>query len=177
MPTSQHSEGLLKQGLSQLPGGMVITIPLPEIASGLPKNLTFSYRLEKRFRHQAAISVENFRVQMPSEDDVIRALKKSGRSLSDKARIIQSHKLHPVRQGSRQRHRPHEPCPEVKVNFDIVMKNHTKARLDFRNLDYDFLVNDSKLVDGSTKDIRNSGSVSVCRSATSSAQRLWASRC
>jgi LEA14-like dessication related protein len=141
---------------------MVITIPLPEIARGLPKNLTFNYKLEKKIPAiKPTISIENFRVQMPSENDIIQALNKSGRSLADKARIYSL--ISSILSGR-------DPGSvldltsldlKLKVNFDILMKNHTKARLDFQNLDYDFLLNGSKLVDGSTKDIRNSGSVSV----------------
>ena len=44
---------------------------------------------------------------------------------------------------------------KLKVNFDVVMKNKTKAALLFNDLKYDFKVNSSRLVEGTTKDIQN----------------------
>ena len=140
---------------------VAITIPLPEIP-GLQKNISFNYKLKKKIPAiKPSIAISGFSVQMPSRDDIVRALKKSGRSLKDTAKIYKM--INAILSGK-------DPGSivdlasldlKLKVNFDIVMKNSTKATLAFQDLNYDFLVNGGKLVDGVTRDIKHNGSVST----------------
>ena len=51
----------------------------------------------------------------------------------------------------------------ITVDFDILLKNETAHKLVFNSINYDFLVNNEKLVKGTTEDIKMQGNTSVIR--------------
>jgi LEA14-like dessication related protein len=135
---------------------MVITLPLPQSVSKLAKDVTFKFNLKKNVPAiKPEINIANFTVIKPSLEDIETAIKKAqkknisadavknmfGAIIDGKnpAKIID----------------PSDLDLKLKVNFDVVMKNKTKAAIFFNDLNYDFKVNSSKLVDGYTKDIKN----------------------
>lgn len=135
---------------------MVVVLPLPKSVSKLAKDVTFKFKLKKEVPAiKPEINIANFTVVKPSLADIEEALKKArkknlnadavknmfGAILDGKnpAKVID----------------PADLDLKLKVNFDVVMKNSTKAAIFFNDLKYDFKVNNSKLVDGSTKDIQN----------------------
>jgi hypothetical protein len=66
--------------LTKIDGTLVI--PLPELPgmSGLPKNISFSYELQKRIPAlKPTVSVVDFKVEAPSAEQVGAAIAKSGR--------------------------------------------------------------------------------------------------
>ena len=135
---------------------MVVVLPLPKSVSRVAKEIPFKFKLKKEIPTiKPEINIANFNVVKPSLEDIEEAIKKArkqnlnadavknmfGAILDGKnpAKVID----------------PSELDLKLKVNFDVVMKNSTKAALFFNDLNYDFKVNNSKLVDGSTKDIQN----------------------
>jgi len=141
----------------------VISIPLPEIP-GLEKNITLTYKLKKQIPAiKPSITIANFHVQMPTEKDIADAIKRSGKNLTNTDTILSMY--HDILSGKKPQQviDPASLDLKLKVGFDIEMKNETKAKLNFQRLDYNFLVNGSKLVDGSTTDIKNDGNTSILK--------------
>ena len=135
---------------------MVVVLPLPKSVSKVAKEIPFKFKLKKEIPTiKPEINIANFTVVKPSLEDIEEAIKNArkknlnadavknmfGAILDGKnpAKIID----------------PSDLDLKLKVNFDVVMKNSTKTAIFFNDLNYDFKVNDSKLVDGSTKDIQN----------------------
>jgi len=135
---------------------MMIVIPLPKSVARLAKDVTFKFKLKKEVPAiKPEINIANFSVVKPSKADIEAAIKNAvnknlnadaitnmfGAILDGKnpAKVID----------------PSDLDLKLKVNFDVVMKNKTKAAIFFNDLNYDFKVNSSKLVNGYTKDIQN----------------------
>lgn len=129
-----------------------VVLPLPKT----DKNIKFPFKLKKEVPAiKPDISIANFNVVKPSMADIEDAIKKAqkknlnadavknmfGAILDGKnpAKVID----------------PSDLDLKMKVTFDVVMKNKTKTSLFFSDLNYDFKVNEGKLVDGYTKDITN----------------------
>jgi hypothetical protein len=51
----------------------------------------------------------------------------------------------------------------INVDFDIVMKNNSKAKLFFSDFNYNFFVENEKLLGGVTKDIENRDNKSILK--------------
>ncbi len=139
----------------------VITIPLPDIP-GLQKKITFNYKLKKQIPAiKPSIRITNFNVQMPTKKDITDALKRAGKSAADSGEIFGM--FRDILSGKKAR-QPVDPASldlKLKVNFDIEMKNDTRAELQFRKLDYNFFVNNNRLLDGITTDISNKAGKSL----------------
>jgi len=134
---------------------MVIVLPLPKSVSSLAKDITFKFKLKKEVPAiKPEINIANFTVTKPSTEDIEAAIKKAKKNLNADAvrnmfgAIIDG--KNPVKVID-----PSDLDLKLKVNFDVVMKNKTKAAIFFNDLNYDFKVNKSTLVNGYTKDIKN----------------------
>lgn len=143
---------------------VAIAIPLPDIPA-LPENIVIEYDLATRIPAiKPHVSVDNFTIQPPTTADVSAALAKArkkvdaGRVASMFSDIIAGKKTEQVIS-------PDELDLPIDVNFNIVLKNETKADLVFKDLNYDFLVENEKLVGGKTSDITRQGNTSTIRVA------------
>lgn len=135
---------------------MVIVLPLPEKFQKLAKDVTFRFKLKKDVPTiKPEINIANFNVIKPTKEEIEAAIKRS----ADKNLNADSIKnmFGAIIDGKNPAKviDPSDLDLKLKVNFDIVMKNKTKANLMFKDLKYSFNVNSSKLVDGLTKDIQN----------------------
>jgi hypothetical protein len=140
-----------------------IVIPLPDVP-GLPPSLSFSYDLEKRIPAvKPRISIANFHVKQPTSAEIAAAAKAAGKAAA--AQTLGS-ALSSLLSGSKSAASA-QPASladvdlPLTVSFDIELENQTAAKLEFANLDYDFLVNGNPLVKGLAKDITRKGNVSV----------------
>jgi LEA14-like dessication related protein len=134
---------------------MVVVLPLPKSVQKAAKDVTFKFNLKKTVPAiKPEISIANFTVKKPSTEDIEEALKKAKKNLNaDSVKkmfgaIIDGKSANKIID-------PSELDLKLKVNFDVVMKNKTKAAIFFNDLKYDFKVNNSRLVEGLTKDIQN----------------------
>ncbi len=135
---------------------MVIVLPLPKTVHRISEDVTFKFKLNKLVPTiKPEINIANFTVIKPTLEEIEAALKRAGKkNLS--ADSIQ--KMFGAIIDGKNPAKIVDPADldlKMKVNFDILMKNKTKASLAFKDLNYNFNVNAAKLVDGYTKDIQN----------------------
>ncbi|HOU83829.1 MAG TPA: LEA type 2 family protein [Spirochaetota bacterium] len=141
---------------------MAILIPLPDI-SGLPENIRFDYSVNTQIPAiKPTISIANFKVQKPSTAEIAAELAKKKKQASAEkvagmfADILSGKKTDQVID-------PASLDLPITVDFDILLKNETAHKLVFNSINYDFLVNNEKLVKGTTKDIKMQGNTSIIK--------------
>ncbi len=135
---------------------MVIVIPLPKTVQKIAKDVTFKFKLRKDVPTiKPEINIANFKVIKPSKDDIEEAIKKSAQKNLNADAITNMFGAIIDGKNPAKVIDPSDLDLKLKVNFDIVMKNKTRANIMFKDLNYNFNVNTSKLVDGFTKDIQN----------------------
>ncbi len=142
---------------------VVIVIPLPKFP-GLPKSVSFRYKLRKKIPAiKPTVRIANFKVKKPSLKEVDMALKKSAKKLKDPKKVFGM--FNDILSGRKPKKviNPSDIDLKLKVKFDIVLKNDTKAKLRFNKLNYDFFVNRSRLISGRTTNIKTIGNKSILR--------------
>ena len=131
---------------------VAIAIPLPDI-KGLPENIVLDYDLATRIPAiKPHVSVNDFTIRPPSTAEVSAALARS-RKKADAGKIASMFGDIIAGKKTEQIIDPATLDLPIDVNFNIILKNETKAKLLFSNLNYDFIVEKEKLVNGTTKDI------------------------
>lgn len=135
---------------------MVIVIPLPKSVSNMAKDVTFKFELKKNVPAiKPEINIANFTVVKPSKADIEAAIKKTAKKNLNADAITNMFGAIIDGKNPAKVIDPADLDLKLKVNFDVVMKNKTKAAIFFNDLKYDFKVNSSRLVEGTTKDIKN----------------------
>ena len=163
----------------------VIVIPIPsmagygfitkDMAQNIPKNVTLKYTLKKQIPAlKPTVSIANFSVKKPTLSEVTDALGKSGKKDVDPNKtlgmfeaIISGKKPEKVID-------PASIDMKLTVNFDIVLKNDSKAKLSFTKLDFEFFVDSAPLVNGQTSAIRDAGDRQVLTVANQFSTRALA---
>lgn len=135
-----------------------LAIPLPKIP-GLPKDISFSYRLEKRIPAiKPRLAVTGFTVTPPSADEVARAIAKAGKKVdAAKARAAIADLLAGKKPAAAVID-PAELDVPLRVSFTIEVANEAKAPLGFAKLGYELFVNGESLVAGESTEVRREGS-------------------
>ena len=142
---------------------VTIEIPLPQMP-GLPRSVSLNFKLNKEIPAiKPSVNIANFRVEKPSLTDVERALKKSSHALKDPKKI--QGMFGDILSGKKPEKiiDPSDLDLKLRVSFDIVLKNDTRAALNFSRLFYEFHVNSSRLITGDTSTITRTGNQSVLR--------------
>ena len=135
---------------------MVVVLPLPKKFSKIAKEVTFKFKLKKDVPAiKPEINIANFTVIKPSKGDVEAAIKKTAKKNLNADAVTNMFGAIIDGKNPAKVIDPADLDLKLKVNFDVVMKNKTKAALLFNDLKYDFKVNSSRLVEGTTKDIQN----------------------
>jgi len=141
---------------------MLIVIPLPASVSAIAKDLKFNFKLSKQIPAiKPEINIANFKVVKPTAKDIEEAIKKSANKNLNVNTITNMFGAIIDGKNPAKVIDPADLDLKLKVNFDIVLKNKAKADMLFQDLNYDFKINNSKLVDGYTKDIKNSQGQSI----------------
>ncbi|MCL1864756.1 MAG: LEA type 2 family protein [Spirochaetes bacterium] len=141
---------------------MLIVIPLPKSVSAIAEDLKFNFKLSKEIPAiKPEINIANFSVIKPSQKEIEAAIKNSANKNLNVNTITNMFGAILDGKNPAKVIDPSDLDLKLKVNFDVVLKNKTKAEMLFQDLNYDFKVNDSKLVDGYTKDIKNNQGESV----------------
>ncbi|HPJ39092.1 MAG TPA: hypothetical protein PLT75_11645 [Spirochaetota bacterium] len=138
-----------------------LVIPLPKIP-GLPKTYTYPFKVTRKIPAiKPHISIANFRVKAPSMADIQSAIRNSAKNLNPQTvvdffgRMIKGQSVRPAEIGLDQLDL------KLDVNFDIIVKNETRAKLAFEKLSYNFLINNENVFGGNTANTRSVGNTLI----------------
>lgn len=135
---------------------MTLTLPLPKSVHKFKKEITFNFKLKQNIPAiKPEINIANFNVVKPSKKDIEEALAKSRKKNMNADTVTNMFGAILDGKNPAKVIDPKDLDLKLKVSFDVVMKNKTKTSLVFQDLNYSFMINDSKLVDGYTRDIKN----------------------
>ncbi len=139
-----------------------ISIPLPEFVHSLKKNLTFTYTLKKQIPAiKPTIRIANFRVQKPSINSIISSMKKDQITSVSPQKVAGMFGDLISGKKTTQVIDPQSIDVPITVSFDIILKNETRAKLDFTRLKYNFFINNDRLLEGTTTSTRTAGTSSI----------------
>ncbi len=132
-------------------------IPLPNIP-GIPKTFKFPFKVSKRIPAiKPSVAVHNFKVSAPSMREIQDAIKKSGKNLNPDrifgaiGDMLNGKKVDAKSIGLA------DLDVKLKVNFDLKIKNESRAKLFFNKLQYDFSINNEKVFQGDSGNTRSVG--------------------
>jgi hypothetical protein len=155
-------------------GSLVIPIPKVPGLVGLPPNVSFSYRFEKKIPAiKPRVAVVGFSVKPPTQAEVASAIVKAGKK-ADPGKALGVFKN--VLEGKK----PDSPVIDpadidvpLTVSFTIEVANEAKGSLSFDKLGYELYVNGEKLVAGeSSKVERRGGSMLITVDNSFSSKKL-----
>jgi LEA14-like dessication related protein len=139
-------------------GEIYLSLPKTGI-QGLPETLSFPYKLGKKVPAiKPEIAIKNFSVQKPGLEDVRSALKTSGKKLNAETVVSV---LGDALAGKKTELKPEEFDIPVTISFDVELKNNTRSKMLFRDVLYDFYVNDVPLIKGETRDVEVRSNTSI----------------
>ncbi|HET7839929.1 MAG TPA: LEA type 2 family protein, partial [Rectinemataceae bacterium] len=139
-------------------GSLVIPIPKIDSMPGLPPNVSFSYRFQKRIPAiKPQVAILDFSVKPPTEAQIAEAIAKAGRKV-DKGKALGVFKN--VLAGKK----PAEPVIDpaeldvpLVVSFTIAIRNEAKGPISFDRLGYELAVNQERLVAGESAKVVRDG--------------------
>ncbi len=143
-----------------------IAIPLPRAVQSIKRNITFNYTVQKKIPAlKPSFAIANFQVKAPTLHDIKSSLVDTGKKNLNANNILN------LFQGliKGKKTSPADVLDltsldvPIGVSFDVEVKNNTKARLRFQDLTYDFIVNDARILAGTTGSASNEGNRSVIR--------------
>ncbi len=145
-----------------------IVIPLPKQLQSIKKSITFAYTVQKKIPAlKPSFSIVNFQVKAPTLNEIKRSLVETGK------KNLNANNLLNLFEGliAGKKTKPADVLDltsldvPIGVSFDVEVKNNTRAQLRFRDLSYDFMVNNAKILSGTTGSTSNEGNRSVIRIA------------
>ncbi len=145
-------------------GDIILAIPKTGVP-GIPESYTFPYKVSKQIPAlKPNISIKNFTIKKPSKTEITKAIKDSSKNLNflDVIKIIDK-LLSGDYSGVFKVIKPEDLDLKFDVNFDIELKNDTKSPIKFDRFNYDFFLNDDKLVKGETTDIKTVENKTILR--------------
>lgn len=144
----------------------LIRIPIPKSLTGLPPTVDIPFKISQKIPAiKPTVSIADFKVTMPTADEVRKSLQNSAQS---SIRAMDANKVKnmfdalvngkPVEKAIIN---PDDIDLKFKVSFDIVLQNETRAPIDFTALRFGFLVNANELVNGMTENVEKNASTTV----------------
>jgi len=138
---------------------MTIAIPLPDALKNIQKEITFNYKLKKEIPViMPQISIKNFTVIKPTQKEIEAALARARKKNLSASAVTSMFGAILDGKNPAKVIDPSDLDLKLNINFDILMNNRTKTNMVFKDLNYDFMVNNSRLVDGYTTNIQNRSS-------------------
>jgi LEA14-like dessication related protein len=139
-------------------------IPLPKALESIKKNITFKHTVEKKIPAlKPSFRIANVNVKAPTIDEIKRSLVETGKKNLDPKNLLGM--LEGLISGR-------NTAPDldltsldvpISISFDVEVKNNTRARLACRDLTYNFLVNEAKILSGTTGSVSEEGAASIIR--------------
>lgn len=139
-------------------GTLVIPIPKIDSMPGLPPNVTFNYRFEKKIPAiKPQVAILDFSVKPPTESQIASAVANLGKKV-DTGKALGVFKS--VLAGKKPTESVIDPSDidvPLVVSFTIAIKNEAKGPISFDKLGYELSVNKEKLVAGESSKIVRDG--------------------
>jgi len=155
-------------------GEILLAIPKTGV-QGIPDSLKFPFTLKKRVPAiKPEIAIRNFAIQKPSLDEIKKALQKSKKNLEPESVMKMFGDVISGKKKAAEALKPEDLDVKLTVSFDIELLNSTAAALDFENMNYDFFVNSSRLVTGTSTNVRRAGMKTVVSIVNSFSSRSLA---
>jgi LEA14-like dessication related protein len=138
-----------------------LVIPIPKVPGlvGLPPNVSFAYRFEKKIPAiKPKVAILDFSVKPPTQAQVAAAIAKAGRK-ADAGKALGVFKN--VLEGKKPAAPVIDPADidvPLTVSFTIEVRNEAKGPLSFDKLGYELYVNGEKLVVGESSSVVRKGS-------------------
>jgi LEA14-like dessication related protein len=131
-------------------GTLVIPIPRIPGLGVLPKDLTFTYRFEKRIPAiKPRVAIVDFTVQPPTREQIAKAAAAQGKKVDadrkPKEKLVD----------------PTELDVPLTVSYTICVDNEAKGPISFGKFGYELFVNGDSLVVGESDKVRKEGSRSL----------------
>jgi LEA14-like dessication related protein len=143
-------------------GSLVIPIPKVPGLSGLPKDVTFTYSFQKKIPAiKPQISILDFTVRPPTEDQVAKAAAAAGKKVDSKKAVGAFKDLLAGKKPQEQVLDPTEFDVPLTVSYTICVANEAKGPLTFDKLGYELFVNGESLVVGESSNVSRDGSRSL----------------
>jgi len=144
-------------------GDILVKVPnlgIPDV----PSSLKFPYSVKKKVPAlKPKLALKNFKLHMPSMQEVLNSLAKQGSGVSPRQAYGMLDSLLSGKSSGSQGIDPSKLDIPIKMSFDIVMKNETRAKMNFTNCAYNFFMDGESLITGNTDKTYTSGSTSVIR--------------
>jgi LEA14-like dessication related protein len=139
-------------------------IPLPKALESIKKNITFNYTVEKKIPAlKPSFRIANVTIKAPALEEIRKSLIETGKKNLDPNMILgMIDGLISGRDTTPNLDLTSIDVP-ISISFEVEVKNNTKAPLSCRDLTYDFLVNDAKILSGTTGSVRTVGNASIIR--------------
>jgi len=136
---------------------VTVVIPLPKDL-GVEDSITFNYNLNARVPAvKPDISIEKLTIQKPDLKDVKDALTKGGKKANANQVVKMFGDMVSGKKNVKKIIDPKEVDLKIKISYNIVMENKTRATMAFTDLNYVFSMGADKLMEGKTAAIKNEG--------------------
>lgn len=143
-------------------GDILVKVPSLGIP-GVPPSLTFPYSVKKKMPAlKPNLSLANFKLHMPSMKEVMESLARQGSGVSAGQAYGMLDSLLSGKSSSSSIDPSKIDIP-IKMSFDIVLKNETRAAMNFTNCTYNFFMDGESLITGTTDKTYRRGTTSVIR--------------
>jgi|GEM_PF-254544 len=145
---------------------ITVIIPIPKTIQAIPESVKLAFKIDQKIPAiKPRISITKFAVTGPTAKDIEEAIKKSTRENVKKADPAKVKRMFDSLIGGKPVETPVVNIDDLdlkfKVTFDINLENQAKAPLKFNALQFDFLVNSDKLVNGNTNALTKNATTTV----------------
>jgi LEA14-like dessication related protein len=143
-------------------GKLVIKIPTVPLMPGLPKDVSFDFKLDKKIPAiKPQVAITGFKVTPPSAEQVRQAVAKAAKGV-DPGKALSA--ITDVLAGKKPESGAFDPTQidvPISVAFTVEIKNEAKAALGFSKLEYELWVNGERLVVGASSSVTKSGQATL----------------
>lgn len=139
-------------------GELVIPIPKVPGLSGLPPNVKFEYRFERKIPAiKPKVAILDFTVKPPTQKEIAAAIAKAGKNTDPEKALGVFKNVLEGRKPEAPVIDPAELDVPLTVSFTIEVANDAKGPLSFDKLGYELFVNNEKLVSGESANVVRKG--------------------
>ncbi len=148
----------------EVSGDIVLAVPKTGIP-GIPPSYTFPYAVSKQIPAiKPEVSIKNFTITKPDKTEIMRSITSSASKLNyfDILKILDKLLAGNFNEAFKVI-KPEDLDLKFDIAFDIELKNDTRSKIVFDHLNYEFFLNNDKMVAGNTTDIKTVANTTILR--------------